>query len=92
MLTRKILNAVSRLHAKRLVALVSKAERAEHRAGTTVDLAERMSRWANEQKQKARRELADAVEYTDIVADAVAAELDTLPALSEDAQRMVRGQ
>lgn len=92
MLTRKILHLVSKLHAKRLVALVSKAERAEQRAGTTVELAERMSRWANEQKQKARSELVEAVEHTDIVAEAVSAELDTLPALTADAQRLVRWQ
>lgn len=92
MLTRKILNAVSKLHAQRLVALVSKAEKAEAVAGVNLDLAERMSRWANEQKQKSRQKLVDAVEHTDIVAQAVAAELDTLPAITEDGVRLVRGQ
>lgn len=92
MLTRKLLNLVSKLHAQRLVGLVAKAERAESRAGNTVDLAERMSRWANEQKQKARRELVEAVEHTDIVAQAVAAELDTLPAITDEGARLIRGQ
>lgn len=91
MLTRKLLNAVSKLHATRLVGLVAKAERSEERAGLAVDLAERMSRWANEQKQKARRELVEAVERTDLVAQAVAAELDTLPAITDDGVRVVRG-
>lgn len=92
MLTRKILNAVSKFHAARLVALVSKAENAEQRAGVAVDLAEQFSRWANAKKQEARADLVKAVEHTDIVAEAVAAELDTLPALTADAVRMVRGQ
>ena len=92
MLTRKILNAVSRLHAWRLVALVDKAERAEQRAGVAVELAERLSRWANAKKQEARTDLVNAVEHTDVVAQAVAAELDTLPAVTDDAARLARGQ
>jgi len=92
MLTRKILNLVSKLHAKRLVGLVYHAERAESRAGVAVELAEQFSRWANAKKQEARNDLTEAVERTDIVAQAVAAELDTLPALTDDAVRLVRGQ
>lgn len=92
MLTRKILNAASRFHASRLVALVDKAERSEQKAGVVVELAERMSRWANEKKKEARADLVSAVTHTDVVAEAVAAELDTLPALTDDAARLVRGQ
>jgi DNA-directed RNA polymerase subunit F len=92
MLTRKILNVVSKFHATRLVGLVDKAEKAEQRAGVAVELAERFSRWANEKKKEARSDLVRAVAHADVVAEAVAAELDTLPALTDDAVRLVRGQ
>ena len=89
--TRRILTAVSHVHASALLRILHGAEKAEMRAAESKEQAEEFSRWANEQKQIARQALVEAVERTDITAQAVAAELDTLPALTPEARAVARG-
>jgi len=77
--TRRLAGIAMNIHAGRLVALVAAAERAEEEAGFQADEAAKLSRWANENKKAKREALTEAVERTDAVAEAVAAELETLP-------------
>jgi len=77
--TRRLAAIAMNIHAGRLVALVAAAERAEEEAGFQAAEAERLSRWANENKKAKRAALTEAVERTDTLAEAVAAELETLP-------------
>ena len=89
--TRRILTAASHVHASALLRILRSAERDEQKAAEATEQAEEFSRWANEQKQVARRQLVEAVERVDITAQAVAAELDTLPALTPEARAVLRG-
>lgn len=78
-ITRALTKAAMNIHAGRLVGLVRAAERAEERAGAAEEEAIRLSAWANENKRKARAALTDAIHRTDVVAEAVASELEMLP-------------
>lgn len=78
-ITRALTKAAMNIHAGRLVGLVRAAEKAEQRAGAAEEEAIRLSTWANENKRKAREALGDAIHHTDVVAEAVTAELDMLP-------------
>lgn len=88
MITRRLLNAVSRLHSARLVALLDKTQRAEDRQADQVEIAERFSRWANEVKKQQRQKYQDAVHHTEVVAGAVRAELQALPAITSRAEEV----
>lgn len=87
--TRKVLNAASRLHSASLARLVRHHEKAEELAARRVEDAEAFSRWANEQKRQARAALTDAIDSTEQCVIAVSAELDTLPACTQSAARIV---
>lgn len=90
-ITRALTKAAMNIHAGRLVGLVRAAERAEQQAGATEEEAIRLSAWANENKRKAREALTDAIHRTDVVAEAVASELETLPFADAKYAASVRG-